>query len=87
MLLPLLANLILSLFSACQNLQFLSPSFKSSAKFMAEEIGCEVEFVTYKVCSCCVANEVMPILLYTLPLFVMSHPLIIFLLNPFSRLI
>lgn len=27
---------------------FLSPSFKSSAKFMAERIGCEVEFVTYK---------------------------------------
>jgi len=27
---------------------FLSPSFKSSAKYMAEKIGCEVEFVTYK---------------------------------------
>lgn len=27
---------------------FLSPSFKGSAKAMAEEIGCEVEFVTYK---------------------------------------
>jgi len=27
---------------------FLSPSFKSSAKFMAKQIGCEVEFVTYK---------------------------------------
>ena len=29
--------------------QFLSPSFKASAKYMAEQIGCEVEFVTYKV--------------------------------------
>jgi UDP-glucose:glycoprotein glucosyltransferase len=28
--------------------QFLSPSFKASAKFMAKKIGCEVEFVTYK---------------------------------------
>lgn len=28
---------------------FLSPSFKSSAKYMAEKIGCDVEFVTYKV--------------------------------------
>lgn len=28
---------------------FLSPSFKSSAKYMAAQIGCEVEFVTYKV--------------------------------------
>jgi UDP-glucose:glycoprotein glucosyltransferase len=28
--------------------QFLSPSFKDSAKYMAKEIGCEVEFVTYK---------------------------------------
>lgn len=27
---------------------FLSPSFKSSARAMAERIGCEVEFVTYK---------------------------------------
>ena len=27
---------------------FLSPSFKSSAFALAEEIGCEVEFVTYK---------------------------------------
>eukprot|EP00985_Skeletonema_marinoi_P009129 scaffold4220_cov102-Skeletonema_marinoi.AAC.2 len=27
---------------------FLSPSFKSSATYMAEQIGCEVEFVTYK---------------------------------------
>jgi hypothetical protein len=27
---------------------FLSPSFKGSAKAMAEKIGCEVEFVTYK---------------------------------------
>ena len=27
---------------------FLSPSFKSSAKYMAEQIGCEVTFVTYK---------------------------------------
>jgi len=27
---------------------FLSPSFKASAKFMAKEIGCEIEFVTYK---------------------------------------
>ncbi|KAL9181303.1 hypothetical protein ACHAXT_010108 [Thalassiosira profunda] len=27
---------------------FLSPSFKASAKYMAEQIGCEVEFVTYK---------------------------------------
>ena len=27
---------------------FLSPSFKSSAKYMAEQIGCEVAFVTYK---------------------------------------
>ena len=27
---------------------FLSPSFKASAKHMAHEIGCEVEFVTYK---------------------------------------
>ncbi|KAL7540042.1 hypothetical protein ACHAXR_009809 [Thalassiosira sp. AJA248-18] len=27
---------------------FLSPSFKSSAKYMAKQIGCEVEFVTYK---------------------------------------
>lgn len=27
---------------------FLSPSFKSSAKYMAQKIGCEVEFVTYK---------------------------------------
>ena len=27
---------------------FLSPSFKGSAKAMAERIGCEVEFVTYK---------------------------------------
>ncbi|KAL3756674.1 hypothetical protein ACHAWU_002577 [Discostella pseudostelligera] len=27
---------------------FLSPSFKASAKFMAQRIGCEVEFVTYK---------------------------------------
>ncbi|KAL7546885.1 hypothetical protein ACHAWF_010208 [Thalassiosira exigua] len=28
---------------------FLSPSFKQSAQFMAKRIGCEVEFVTYKV--------------------------------------
>lgn len=27
---------------------FLSPSFKATAKAMAERIGCEVEFVTYK---------------------------------------
>jgi UDP-glucose:glycoprotein glucosyltransferase len=27
---------------------FLSPSFKASARYMAERIGCEVEFVTYK---------------------------------------
>ncbi len=27
---------------------FLSPSFKSSAFYMAEKIGCEVEFITYK---------------------------------------
>jgi UDP-glucose:glycoprotein glucosyltransferase len=27
---------------------FLSPSFKASARYMAEKIGCEVEFVTYK---------------------------------------
>lgn len=27
---------------------FLSPTFKSSARAMAEQIGCEVEFVTYK---------------------------------------
>ncbi|CAB9500382.1 UDP-glucose:glycoprotein glucosyltransferase [Seminavis robusta] len=27
---------------------FLSPSFKSSARYMAAQIGCEVEFVTYK---------------------------------------
>ena len=27
---------------------FLSPTFKNSAKSMAEKIGCEVEFVTYK---------------------------------------
>lgn len=27
---------------------FLSPTFKSSARAMAERIGCEVEFVTYK---------------------------------------
>lgn len=31
-----------------QILQFLSPSFKETATFMAEQIGCEVEFVTYK---------------------------------------
>jgi len=27
---------------------FLSPSFKESARYMADRIGCEVEFVTYK---------------------------------------
>lgn len=27
---------------------FLSPSFKASARYMAAQIGCEVEFVTYK---------------------------------------
>ena len=27
---------------------FLSPSFKDSARYMADQIGCEVEFVTYK---------------------------------------
>jgi UDP-glucose:glycoprotein glucosyltransferase len=27
---------------------FLSPTFKASAMFMAKQIGCEVEFVTYK---------------------------------------
>lgn len=27
---------------------FLSPTFKASARFMAERIGCDVEFVTYK---------------------------------------
>ena len=27
---------------------FLSPSFKASAFYMAEQIGCEVEFITYK---------------------------------------
>mgnify|MGYP005845055159 CR=1 FL=1 len=27
---------------------FLSPSFKASARYMADQIGCEVEFVTYK---------------------------------------
>jgi UDP-glucose:glycoprotein glucosyltransferase len=27
---------------------FLSPTFKSSARAMADRIGCDVEFVTYK---------------------------------------
>ena len=27
---------------------FLSPTFKATAKAMAKQIGCEVEFVTYK---------------------------------------
>lgn len=42
--------------------QFLSPSFKSSAKYMAKQIGCEVEFVTYKV-----RKKTFDIAIYDLP--------------------